>query len=65
MNEIKRIITNLNGYKEVTSNVNRINKLLLKHTINIVKFFNDLLKIEKEETFILMTLIIKKDCYMI
>ena len=65
MNEIKRIITNLNGYKEVTSNVNRINKLLLKHTINIVKFFNDLLKIEKEETFLLMTLIIKKDCYMI
>ena len=60
MNEIEKIVTNLNGYKEVTSNVNRINKLLLENSIDIIKFFDNLLSIEKEETFILMTLIIKK-----
>ena len=29
MNEIEYIIKNLNGYKDVASNVNRINKKLL------------------------------------
>lgn len=33
MNEIEKIVTNLNGYKEVTSNVNRVNKLLLENSI--------------------------------
>ena len=60
MNEIEKIVTNLNGYKEITSNVNKINKLLLENSIDIIKFFDNLLSIEKEETFILMTLIIKK-----
>ncbi len=32
MNEIEYIIKNLNGYKDVASNVNRINKKLLENT---------------------------------
>lgn len=60
MNKIEKIITNINGYKEVISNVNKINKLLLENNIDIIEFFDNLLSIEKEETFILMTLIIKK-----
>lgn len=60
MNEIEKIVINLNGYKEVTSNINRINKLLLENRIDIIEFFDNLLNREKEETFILMTLIIKK-----
>lgn len=65
MNEVESIVINLNGYKDVTSNVNKINKLLLESNINVINFFDNLLNIEKEETFILMTLIIKKESYMI
>ena len=60
MNEIEYIIKNLNGYKDVVSNVNRINKKLLENNINVINFFDRLLALEKEEIFILMTLIIKK-----
>ena len=60
MNEVESIVINLNGYKNVTSSVNKINKLLLENNINVINFFDNLLSIEKEETFILMTLIIKK-----
>jgi len=60
MNEIESIVINLNGYKDVTSNVNKINKLLLENNVDVINFFDNLLSIEKEETFILMTLIIKK-----
>ena len=49
MNEIEKIGTNLNGYKDVTSNVNRINKLLLKNSIDIIKFFDNLLSIKKKK----------------
>lgn len=65
MNEVESIVINLNGYKNVTSSVNKINKLLLENNINVINFFDNLLSIEKEETFILMTLIIKKESYMI
>ncbi len=60
MNEVESIVINLNGYKNVTSSVNKINKLSLENNINVINFFDNLLSIEKEETFILMTLIIKK-----
>ncbi len=60
MNEIEHIIKNLNGYKDVTSNVNKINKNLSENNIDIFEFFDRLLEVEKEEIFILMTLIIKK-----
>lgn len=60
MNEIEHIIKNLNGYKDVISNVNKINKSLLENNVNIFELFDQLLEIEKEEIFILMTLIIKK-----
>ena len=60
MNEAESIVINLNGYKDVTSNVNKINKLLLENNVDVINFFDNLLSIEKEETFILMTLIIKK-----
>lgn len=60
MNEIEHIIKNLNGYKDVVSSVNRINKKLLENNVNILDFFDRLLELENEEIFILMTLIIKK-----
>lgn len=60
MNEIEHIIKSLNGYKDVTSNVNKINKNLLESNIDIFELFDRLLEAEKEEIFILMTLIIKK-----
>ena len=51
MNEIEYIIKNLNGYKDVASNVNRINKKLLENNINVINFFDRLLALEKEEIF--------------
>ena len=39
MNEIEYIIKNLNGYKDVVSNVNRINKKLLENNINVIRTF--------------------------
>ena len=66
MNEIEHIIKSLNGYKDVISNVNKINKNLLENNIDIFELFDRLLEVEKEEIFILMTLIIKKkESYMI
>ena len=38
MNEVESIVINLNGYKNVTSSVNKINKLLLEKFI-IMKIF--------------------------
>ena len=60
MNEIEKTIINLDGYKDVISNVNKINKLLLENNIDVIELFNNLLKTGKRESFILMTLIIKK-----
>lgn len=60
MNEIENIISNLNGYKDVIANVNKINKKLLDNNIDVFELFEKLLIFKKEEIFILMTLIIKK-----
>ncbi len=60
MDEIENIITNLNSYKEVVSNINKINRKLLDNNIDIFDLFDKILKNDKEEIFILMTFIIKK-----
>lgn len=60
MNEIENIIKNLDGYKAVVSNINKINRKLLDNNIDIFALFDKLLNYNKEEIFILMTLIIKK-----
>ena len=60
MIEIEGMIHNLNGHQDVITNVNKINKKLLDNNIDVFALFDKLLDSKKEETFILMTFIIKK-----
>ena len=53
-------ILNLSNYKDVVKSVNRINKMLQTANIDFFNFFDKILKQNKEETFLLMTLLVKK-----
>lgn len=60
MNDLIEIIYNLSSYKDVIKNVNRIDKMIRESDIEFFKLFDKILKQNKEEPFLLMTLLVKK-----
>lgn len=61
MNEqIETEIYNLSNYKDVVKNVNRIDKMIKNSNVNFFDLFDQILKQNKEESFLLMTFLVKK-----
>lgn len=62
MNDIEKMILELSGCKDVIKNYNKINRILLNKNIDLFSLLNKLLNENKnkEEVFILMTMLIKK-----
>ena len=58
--DILKIINNISNYKELTSSINKIDKMLIENNINIFKFLDEILKENKNENFFIMTFLIKK-----
>ncbi len=58
--QIEKEIYNLSNYKDVTKNANHINKLIYASKTNFFDLFDEILKQNKEEHFLLMTLLVKK-----
>ena len=61
-NDVEKLILELSCYKDVIKNVNKINKIILNFNIDLFSLFDRMLDNNKEEIFILMTLLIKKRC---
>lgn len=59
-NQIETEIYNLSNYRDVVKNVNRIDKIIKNLGIDFFDLFDKILKQDKEESFILMTLLVKK-----
>ncbi len=58
--QVEKEIYSLANYKDVAKNVNRINKAIKVSGIIFLDLFDEILKQNKEETFLLMTLLVKK-----
>lgn len=59
-NQIEEAIYNLSKYKDIIKNVNRIDKMIRESNIDFFELFDDILKKNKEESFLLMTFLVKK-----
>lgn len=62
--QIETEIYNLSNYKDVVKNVNRIDKMIKNSNVNFFDLFDQILKQNKEESFLLMTFLVKKEIYM-
>lgn len=62
--QIETEIYNLSNYKDVVKNVNRIDKMIKNSNVNFFDLFDQILKQNKEESFLLMTFLVKKKIYM-
>ena len=58
--QIETEIYNLSNYKDVVKNVNRIDKMIKNSNVNFFDLFDQILKQNKEESFLLMTFLVKK-----
>lgn len=59
-NQIEETIYNLSNYKDIIKNVNRIDKMIMESNIDFFVLFDEILKKNKEESFLLMTFLVKK-----
>ena len=59
-NQIEEVIYNLSNYKDIIKNVNRIDKMIRESNIDFFELFDNILKKNKEESFLLMTFLVKK-----
>lgn len=59
-NQIEEVIYNLSNYKDIIKNVNRIDKMIRESNIDFFELFDEILKNNREEPFLLMTILIKK-----